>query len=140
MVLYTCNKDIYHLTQNKKVRIEKMSDNEKITLIRVAGKLTQNGVHMATLENVEVKKMMKQIAANAALIILCDVNRTIVSNICDGDFDTIQGYTEELLDKLSTCLAIIGRKGEDLKEVLGVEDIEEAVKYTIYEQTHEDEE
>ena len=62
-----------------------MSDNEKITLIRVAGKLTQNGVHMATLENVEVKKMMKQIAANAALIILCDVNRTIVSNICDGD-------------------------------------------------------
>lgn len=117
-----------------------MSDNEKITLIRAAGKLTQNGVHMATLENVEVKKMMKQIAANAALIILCDVNRTIVSNICDGDFDTIQEYMEELLDKLSTCLAIIMRKGEDLKEVLGVEYIEEAVKYTIYEQTHEDEE
>lgn len=117
-----------------------MSDNEKITLIRDAGKLTQNGVHMATLENVEVKKMMKQIAANAALIILCDVNRTIVSNICDGDFDTIQEYMEELLDKLSACLAIIRRKGEDLKEVLGVEDIEEAVKYTIYEQTHEDEE
>lgn len=115
-----------------------MSDNEKITLIRAAGKLTQNGVHMATLENVEVKKMMKQIAANAALIILCDVNRIIVSNICDGDFDTIQEYMEELLDKLSTCLAIIRRKGEDLKEVLGVENIEEAVKYTIYEQTHED--
>lgn len=117
-----------------------MSDNEKITLIRAAGKLTQNGVHMATLENVEVKKMMKQIAANAVLIILCDVNRTIVSNICDGDFDTIQEYMKELLDKLTTCLAIIGRKGEYLKEVLGVEDIEEAVKYTIYEQTHEDEE
>ena len=117
-----------------------MSDDEKITLIRVAGKLTQNGVHMATLGNSEVKEMMKKIAANAALIILCDVNHTIVSNICDGDFDTIQEYTEELLDKLSTCLAIIGRKGEDLKEVLGVEDIEEAVKYTIYEQTHEDEE
>lgn len=117
-----------------------MSDNEKITLIRAAGKLTQNGVHMATLENVEVKKMMKQIAANAAVIILCDVNRTIVSNICDGDFDTIQEHMEELLDKLSACLAIIRRKGEDLKEVLGVEVIEEAVKYTIYEQTHEDEE
>lgn len=117
-----------------------MSDDEKITLIRVAEKLTQNGVHMATIENGEVKKMMKIIAANAVLIILCDVNRTIVSNICDGDFDTIQEYTEELLDKLSTCLAIIGRKGEDLKEVLGIEDIEEAVKYTIYEQTHEDEE
>lgn len=117
-----------------------MSDDEKITLIRVAGKLTQNGEHMATIENGEVKKMMKIIAANAALIILCDVNHTIVSNICDGDFDTIQEYTEELLDKLSTCLAIIGRKGEDLKEVLGFEDIEEAVEYTIYEQTHEDEE
>lgn len=117
-----------------------MSDNKKTNLIRVAGKLTQDGVHMATLENVEVKEMMKKIAANAVLIILCDVNRTIVSNICDGDFDTIQEYTEELLDKLSTCFAIIGRKGEDLKEVLGVEDIEEAVKYTIYEQTHEDEE
>jgi hypothetical protein len=117
-----------------------MTFNEKRELISLAEENIKSGKNVSEVESEDVKKMMKQIAANAVLIILCGVNRTIVSNICDGDFGTIQEYMEELLDKLSACLAIIRRKGEDLKEVLGVEDIEEAVKYTIYEQTHEDEE
>lgn len=115
-------------------------EDEQVRLIKEAGECLKCGRTIRDCKSSRLKKMMKKIAANAALMILYDVNRTIVSNICDGDFDTIQEYTEELSDKLSTCLAIIGRKGEDLKEVLGVENIEEAVKYTIYEQTHDDEE
>lgn len=40
---------------------------------------------------------MKKIAANAVIINLCDVNHTIVSNICDGDFDSVQEYKEKFL-------------------------------------------
>lgn len=78
---------------------------------------------------------MKKIAANAVLINLCDVNHTIVSNICNGDFDSVQGYKEEILDRFSTCLTIINMKGNRIGDLLGVEEIDQAIKYTIYEQT-----
>lgn len=112
-----------------------MRDEEKKHVIQVAGEYVQLGASLEDIEDCNIKKYMKKIAANAVLINLCDVNHIIVSNICDGDFDSVQAYTEEILDKLSTCLAIIGRDGSGIKDLLGVKEIDQAIEYTIYEQT-----
>lgn len=112
-----------------------MRDEEKKHVIQVAGKYVQLGACLEDIEDCNIKKYMKKIAANAVLINLCDVNHIIVSNICDGDFDSVQAYTEEIIDKLSTCLAIIGRDGSGIKDLLGVKEIDQAIEYTIYEQT-----
>lgn len=112
-----------------------MRDEEKKHAIQVAGKYIQLGASIEDIEDPNVKKYMKKIAANAVLINLCDVNHTIVSNICNGDFDSVQEYKEEILDRFSTCLTIINMKGNSIGDLLGVEEIDQAIKYTIYEQT-----
>ena len=116
-----------------------MTDDQKTVFIRCAGKLIKNGVHMSTLTNKDAKTMMSKIAANAVLIELCDLNHLIVSNICDGDFTTVQPHIEEITERLATCLAIMKAKGEGLNEVLTDEQIDCAVQYTIFEQTRESE-
>lgn len=114
-----------------------MRDVEKKHVIQVAGEYVQLGASLEDIEDCNIKKYMKKIAANAVLINLCDVNHIIVSNICDGDFDSVQAYMEEILDKLSASLAIIDRDGSGIKDLLGVKEIDRAIKYTIYEQTEE---
>lgn len=112
-----------------------MRDEEKKHVIQVAGKYIQSGARLEDIEDSNVKKYMKKIAANAVLINLCDVNYTIVPNICDGDFDSVQEYKEEILDRFSTCLTIIKMKGNCIGDLLSAEEIDQAIKYTIYEQT-----
>lgn len=112
-----------------------MRDEEKEHVIQVAGKYIQLGANLEDIEDSNVKKYMKKIAANAVLINLCDVNHTIVSNICDGDFDSVQEYMEEILDSFSTCLTILRMKGNCIGDSLSAEEIDKAIKYTIYEQT-----
>lgn len=112
-----------------------MRDEEKKRVIEVAGTHIQLGEDLEDVKDPNVKKYMKKIAANAALINLCDVNHTIVSNICDGDFDSVQEYEEEILDRIATCLTIIKIKGNGIGDVLSAEEIDQAIKYTIYEQT-----
>ena len=132
MILYTCNKKEQHINKESE---ENMRDEEKKHVIQVAGKYIQLGANLEDIEDSNVKKYMKKIAANAVLINLCDVNHTIVSNICDGDFDSVQEYKEEILDRFSTCLTIISMKGNCIGDLLSVEEIDQAIKYTIYEQT-----
>lgn len=112
-----------------------MRDEEKKHVIEVAGKYIQLGEDLEDVKDTNVKKYMKKIAANAVLINLYDVNHTIVSNICDGDFDSVQEYEEEILDMIETCLTIIKIKGNGIGAVLSAEKIDQAIKYTIYEQT-----
>lgn len=118
-----------------------MTDGEKKDLISLAGKSIENGVNIATFENEEVKKMMKKIAANAVIIGLFNFNGFVISSICDGDFNTLDKERwKGIKNDLNRCLEIIDNEGENLKGILTSEEIEQAVKYTIFEETGEVEE
>lgn len=115
-----------------------MTDGEKKDLISLAGRFIENGVDTTTFDNKEVKKMMKKIAANAVIIGLFNFNGFVISNICDGDFNTLDKERwKGIKNDLIRCLAIIDNEGEDLKDILASEEIKEAVKYTIFEETGE---
>lgn len=122
-----------HQTQIKKVRIETMTFNEKRELILLAGKNIKSGKNVSEVESEDVKKMMKKIAANAVSIGLYDFNRFVVSNICEGDFTTIKPGWKDARVGMVKCLAIINNEGEDLIDILGLEEIEEAVRFTLFE-------
>ena len=117
-----------------------MTDGEKKDLIICASKLIENGVRTTTFDNEEVKKMMKKIAANAVIIGLFNFNGFVISNICDGDFNTLDKERwKGIKNDLNRCLKIIDNEGENLKDILTSEEIKEAVKYTIFEETGEGE-
>lgn len=107
--------------------------------IKLAEKYIKSGVHTPTLEDNEVKKMMKKIAANAVCIGLYNFNRCVIGNINDGDFTSIKPEWKDVRVLMVKCLAIINNEGEDLKDILSLEEIEEAVRFTIFElETSED--
>ena len=117
-----------------------MTDGEKKDLISLAGKFIENGVNTSTFENEEVKKMMKKIAANAVIIGLFNFNGFVISNIYDGDFNALDKERwKGIKNDLNRCLKIIDNEGENLKDILASEEIKEAVKYTIFEETGEGE-
>ena len=117
-----------------------MTDGEKKDLIVVAHKFITNGVHTTTVGNEEVKKMMKKIAANAVTVGLFNFNGFVISSICDGDFSTLDKERwKEIKNDLNRCLEIIDNEGEYLKDILTSEEIKEAIKYTIFEETGEGE-
>lgn len=107
---------------------------EKKRVIEEAGRCLKDGRTIRECKNERLKNMMGEIAANAVIIDLCDLNHIIVSNICEGDFESVQPYIEEITERLSTCLAIMKAKGENLIGVMSDEQIDYAIKYTIYEQ------
>lgn len=113
-----------------------MKDGDKKDLIEVASNYIKNGVHTSSLDDEEVKKMMKNIAANAVLIGFFNFDGFVISHICEGDFTTIKkDHWEYNKNDLIRCLAIIDNDGENLKDILTSEEIEQAVKYTIFEET-----
>lgn len=119
-----------------------MAFDKERELILVAEKYIKSGVHTPTLENNEVKKMMKKIAANAVCIGLYNFNRFVIGNINDGDFTSIKPEWKDARVGMVKCLAIINNEGEDIKDILSLEEIEEAVRFTIYEletSEHDDE-
>lgn len=139
MILYRRNKDKEE-TQIKKVRIATMTDEQKQEtkrLIEEAERCLKDGRTIRECENKRLKNMMRKIAANAVLIDLCDLNHIIVSNICDGDFESVQPFIEEIIERLATCLAIMKAKGDNLVEVISDEELDNAIEYTIYEQIDE---
>ena len=117
-----------------------MTSDEKRVLILLAEKYIKRGVHTQRLENNEVKKMMKKIAANAVCLGLYDFNELVIGHVCDGNFTTIKPEWKDVRVGMVKCLAIINNEGEDLKDILSLEEIEEAVRFTIFElETSEDE-
>ena len=109
-------------------------------LISLAANLIENGVNTTIFDNEEVKKMMKKIAANAVTIGLFNFNGFVISHICEGDFNTLdKDRWNEIKNDLNRCLKIIDNEGENLKDILTSEEIKEAVKYTIFEETGEGE-
>jgi hypothetical protein len=116
-----------------------MRDEEKKHVIQVAGDYIQLGANLEDIEDSNVKKYMKKIAANAVCIGLYNFNRLVISHISEGDFTTIKPEWKDARVGMVKCLAIINNEGEDLKDILSREEIEEAVRYTIFEmETSED--
>jgi hypothetical protein len=116
-----------------------MTIGEKRDMITLAEKFIKSGLRTTTLENEEVKKMMKKIAANAVCLGLYNFNRIVIGHIGDGNFASIKPEWEDARVGMVKCLAIINNEGEDLKDVLSLEEIEEAVRFTIFEvETSED--
>ena len=122
-----------HQTQIKKVRIETMTFNEKRELILLAEKNIKSGKNVSEVESEDVKKMMKKIAANAVSIGLYNFNSFVISNINEGDFTTIKPGWKDARVGMVKCLAIINNEGEDLIDILGLEEIEDAVRFTLFE-------
>ena len=117
-----------------------MTFNEKRELILLAGKKIKSGKNVSEVENEDVKKMMKKIAANAISIGLYNFNRFVISNINEGDFTTIKPGWEDARAGLVKCLAIINNEGEGLIDILDLEEIEDAVRFTIFELKEEENE
>lgn len=115
-----------------------MREDEKKHAIEVAGEYIQLGADIKDIEDSNVKKYMKKIAANAVTIGLFNFNGFVISNIGDGNFNTIKKeHWKYIKNDLIRCLAIIDNEGENLKDILTSEEIKEAVKYTIFEETGE---
>lgn len=115
-----------------------MTFNEKRELILLAEKNIKSGKNVSEVESEDVKKMMKKIAANAVIIGLFNFNGFVISNIHDGDFNALyQVRWKGIKNDLNRCLKIIDYEGKNLKDVLTSEEIEEAVKYTIFEERGE---
>ena len=112
--------------------------DDKNSIITLADIAIKRGANTKDVSNDEVKKMMKKIAANAVCIGLYNFNRFIISNIADGDFSAIKSKWEIVINDFNRCMKIIDNEGENLKGILGVEEINEAIEYTIFEQTSED--
>lgn len=115
-----------------------MRDEEKKHVIQVAGEYIQLGANLKDIEDSNVKKYMKKIAANAMIIGLFNFNGFVASNIYDGDFNALDKERwKGIKSDLNRCLKIIDNEGENLKGILTSEEIKEAVKYTIFEETGE---
>lgn len=125
----------HHTTNNIESEDKEMNIEEKVHIIEVATHYLEIGAKFDDIENEEVKHMMKKIAANAICIGLYNFNKFVVGNISEGDLKTIQANWKEARNGLIRCLAIIDNEGEDLKDILSVEEIKEAMRYTIFEQT-----
>ena len=108
--------------------------DDKNPIITLADIAIKRGANTKDVSNDEVKKMMKKIAANAVCIGLYNFNRFVISNISEGDFASIKENWKEARNDLIRCLEIIDNDGEHLKDILGVEEINEAINYTIFEQ------
>lgn len=112
-----------------------MREEEKKHAIEVAGKYIQEGADLEDIEDSNVKKYMKKIAANAVVIGLFNFNSFVISNIYDGDFNTLDKERwKEIKNDLNRFLKIIDNDGENLKGILSSEEIKEAVKYTTFEE------
>ena len=110
-----------------------MTFNEKRELILLAEKNIKSGKNVSEVESEDVKKMMKKIAANAVCIGLYNFSSFVISNINEGDFTTIKPGWKDARVGMVKCLAIINNEGEDLIDILGLKEIEEAVRFTIFE-------
>ena len=58
----------------------------------------------------------------------------------DGNFTTIKPEWKDVRVGMEKCLAIISNEGEDIKDILSLEEIEEAVRFTIFELSEDDDE
>lgn len=119
-----------------------MKDEQKqemVRLIKEAGECLKCGRTIRECKNDRLKKMMEKIAANAVCIGLYNFNKFVVGNISEGNFKTIQKDWKKVRNDLNRGLTIIDNKGENLNDILTVDEIEDAILYTIFEQTQREE-
>lgn len=108
-------------------------EDEQVRLIKEAGECLKCGRTIRECKNDRLKKMMKKIAANAVAIGLYNFNCFVIGNIADGDFESIKSGWEDARVGMVKCLAIVNNEGEDIKDILSLEEIEDAVRFTIFE-------
>lgn len=110
-----------------------MTFNEKRELILLAEKNIKSGKNVSEVESEDVKNMMKKIAANAVSIGLYNFNRFVIGNIANGGFESIKSGWKDARLGLAKCLAIVNNEGENIEDILSLEEIEDAVRFTIFE-------
>ena len=115
------------------MEVEQKQEDER--LIKEAGECLKCGRTIRECKSDRLKKMMKKIAANAVCIGLYNFNRFIISNIADGDFSAIKSKWESVINDFNRCMKIIDNGGENLDDILTPKEINEAINYTIFEQT-----
>lgn len=115
------------------MEVEQKQEDER--LIKEAGECLKCGRTIRECKSDRLKKMMKKIAANAVCIGLYNFNRFIISNIADGDFSAIKSKWESAINDFNRCMKIIDNGGKNLNDILTLEEINEAINYTIFEQT-----
>lgn len=112
---------------------------EMVRLIKEAGECLKCGRTIRECENYKLKKTMEKIAANAVCMALYNLNKFVVGNIIEGNFETIQKAREKVRNELNRVLTIIDNKGENLNDILTVDEIEETIRFTIFEQMQREE-
>lgn len=115
------------------MEVEQKQEYER--LIKEAGECLKCGRTIRECKSDRLKKMMVKIAANAVCIGLYNFNHFIISNIADEDFTAIKSKRESVINDFNRCMKIIDNEGENLDEILTPEEINEAINYTIFEQT-----
>ena len=110
-----------------------MTFNEKRELILLAEKNIKSGKKVSEVESEDVKNMMKKIAANAVCIGLYDFYRFVIGNIANGNFESIKSGWKDARLGLAKCLAIVNNEGKNIEDILSLEEIEEAARFTIFE-------
>lgn len=110
-----------------------MTFNEKRELILLAEKNIKSGKKVSEVESEDVKNMMKKIAVNAVSIGLYNFNLFVIGNIANGDFESIKSGWKDARLGLAKCLAIVNNEGENIEDILSLEEIEDAARFTIFE-------
>ena len=108
---------------------------EKIELIKKAAMYLKDGLPISRCKNEEVKKMMSKIAANAVIIKLYNINELVISNISDGDFESVQQCLDDLKSNFVMLINIMRNKGDYIVTQIDESLLDYTVNYTIYEQT-----
>lgn len=112
-----------------------MTNIEKKDLIEKAATYLKDGLPISRCRNEEVKKMMSKIAANAVIIKLYNINELIISNISDGDFESIQQNLDDLKTSFVMLINIMRNRGDYIVTQNDASLLDYAINYTIYEQT-----
>lgn len=112
-----------------------MTTSKNEGIIHLSGHLIKKGVHTTVIDDKEVIATMKEIAANAVCIGLYNFSRFVVSNISNGEFKVDKSEWVKAKNNLYRYLTIIDNEGEYLKDTLTPPEIDEAIKYTIFEKT-----
>ena len=112
-----------------------MTTSKNEGIIHLSGDLIKKGVHTTTIDDKDVIATMKEIAANAVCMGLYNFNQFTVPNIANGEFKVEKSEWAKAKNDLYRYLTIIDNEGENLKDILTTEEINEAINFTIFERT-----
>lgn len=117
-----------------------MERSEKMAALNRAADYLRNGLtpdeiwNRHIVKSQEISRAMKRIVANAVILKLFDINQRIVLAIDGGMFWLSTGEIEDLETDFNACLRAIESYGNDWRENITKEELENAITYTLYEE------